>query len=302
MIFFLTEINFFLSDLLTLHADMRYVRWIVPAIVLLLLVAWGGMKLLEKRWAYVLLPAKEMEPYPVGPKTGDSLRVLMIGDSWAGLHHESGCDPLMTRLLADAVGGKAVFEANGRGGAKSGGIYRLMFRQTAPAADMRHGFCTQPQIERRPDYCIVMAGINDAAANYGTEAYCTNYRHILQLLLSAGIRPVVVEMPFVDIWKWREKRPFKDFVVDCLRSLMTDCKMYDVRPYSEALLDSLAARGLAGKVLTVRKEQWNADGADDSRGLYLADRIHLNARGYAALDSCLAATIAADWKSAGKQP
>lgn len=273
----------------------REVGKTLMALAVLLAVGGGcGWWLLEWRWEDILSPARAVGGYEVARHDDDTLRVVMIGDSWAGMHSETLCDTLLQGWLARLTGASVRVESNGRGGAKSKEVYGLMFRATAPAEEQRLGRCTQQQLQRGADYCIVMAGINDAAACLGTRYYCENYRLIIDFLLAAGIRPVVVEMPRVDIAGLYGGKPLKDRAVDWLRSAMTDCRMYDVAPYGQRLLAMLDEQGLADSVVLVRKEQWNADGVADQRGLYLPDGIHLNARGYGVLDSCLATAIADD--------
>ena len=272
---------------------------------LIVVVAWGG-QLLHQRWKNLLSPAERGEPYMVAvDRNGNdsacvyqldtaALRVVMIGDSWAGLHAELGYDTLMTHLLTESMQEPVHFVSKGRGGAKSKDVYRFMFSSLCTPDEMAAGYCTQPLIESAPHYCIVMAGINDAAACLGSHYYIENYRLIIAWLLENGIKPVVVEMPDVNIRGLYGGKPLNDYLVDCLRSWLTHCTMYSVTEYSEALRSMLVAQGLMGHVVYIPKDAWNADGYQDPRNLYLSDEIHLNAKGYHLLDSCIASYIAQD--------
>lgn len=263
--------------------------------MLITLLCCLGWWMLNERWEYILSSASPQESYAVAKPADDTLRVLMIGDSWAGMHHENNCDTELQGMLEAKTGSPVVAESRGRGGAKSKEVYHLMFNDATPSADRQKGYCLQPMLQQGAHYCIVMAGINDAAACLGTRYYCENYKLIIDFLLDAGMTPVVVEMPFVNIEGLYGGKPLKDKAMDWLRSVMTGCSMYDVTVYSRYLISLIGDSGLADSVLLVRKEQWNPLGVNDVQHLYLDDGIHLNAKGYELLDSCLAEAIAADW-------
>lgn len=271
-------------------------RFLLGGIVILALVA-AAYGYLCYRWRGLTDVVARMEPYQVARHHDDTLRVVMIGDSWAGLHHKRGYDRMMQGMLDSLTAHRPVaFASNGRGGAKSGEIYRLMFADAVAGDSFLDGYSTEPLLKTAPDYCIVMAGINDAAACLGVEQYCGHYQQILETLIGWGICPVVVEMPPVAIRELYAEKPLRDKVTDWMHALVAGSPLYDVVPYSLALLHRLRVTGLADRVLIVGRGQWNEEGTADSRGLYLPDGIHLNARGYQLLDSCLAVAIASHSK------
>jgi hypothetical protein len=51
---------------------------------------------------------------------------------------------------------------------------------------------------------------------------------------------------------------------------------------------------MQSSIIYISADSWNAAGYQDKRGLYLSDEIHLNAKGYAVLDSCIASEILKD--------
>ena len=232
------------------------------------------------RWRPTWQPVEPQSSYQVHAYVDDTLRVIMIGDSWAALHYEWGHDTKLSKLLCEQTNRPVQMIAKGKGGAKSGDIYLMMFRES----NLNTRLCTQPLIELAPDYAVITAGINDAAANVGTNYFCENYLLIIRHLLSCGICPVVVEMPDVDIEGLYGSKPLKDYVVDRLRSWMTHVSFYDVRPYREALYDRLLKENLMDSVIYVSLNQWQPS--------YIEDGVHLNAVGYHRLDSCLAASVA----------
>ena len=238
------------------------------------------------RWRHLWAMDVSIPTYKVQSKVDDSLRVVMIGDSWAGLHHENGMDTYLCSELQDKVSCSVTVVSKGKGGERSRGIYQLMFSTD--------GYGTKSLLTPKPDYCIISAGINDAAANLGTRQYCYYYHQILDLLLANQIRPVVIEVPNVNIWHLYGGKPFKDLTIDYVRSIMTKCKMYYVQEYREALYQMLIDEHLMEKVVYVPMEDWNDGAPDINKDLFMADQIHLNRHGYEKLDSCIALAIAKD--------
>jgi hypothetical protein len=206
----------------------------------------------------------------------------MIGDSWTALHSSWKPDSIVSYEWSLRTGRPVLFMSCGRGGANAGDVYRLMFRE-APGSD---SCCSQPLLERLPDYCIVTVGINDARQNVGKDSYCTNYQLIVRHLLSCGTRPVILEIPDVDLKSAYGKKPFKDKLADVYRAILTWTCIYSVMDYRSAWRRKLEVSGLMDSVIYISRDSWNAHGYRDT-SFYLEDCIHLNDRGYAKLDSCL---------------
>lgn len=239
------------------------------------------------RWKHLWALDTNITPlYVIKSNSISSLRVVMIGDSWAELHHEQNMDTYFSSILKQKIGRPVHVESKGKGGEKTRGIYKLMFDTDE--------FGTKPLLSLKPDYCIISAGINDAAANLGTKQYCYYYRQILDFLLANRIRPVVLEIPNVNILHLYCGKPFKDLVVDFVRSTMTGSKMYHFGEYREALYQMLFDENLIDKVVYVSMMDWNDTSPDIDRSLFMSDQIHLNRRGYEKLDSCMAIAIADD--------
>lgn len=274
---------------------MKKVAWSICIVGLLCILLLMGLLLhIRSRWLPQMKPAEPQEEYPVFQHDNDTLLVLMIGDSWAGIHSETKLDTMAQRLLSDMTGCYVRFVSKGKGGAKSKEIYSYMFKSAIGNSDEEQGYCTQELIEQHPDYCIVIAGINDAAANLGSEYYCQNYRLIIEWLLACDIRPVIVEVPDVNIKKLYAGKPLYDMTIDWIRSLITHCEMYDVCEYREALKLMLSSwKEIEGRVLYLSIEKWNKNGYRDHQ-FYLEDEIHLNRKGYEKLDSTLSRMIAHD--------
>ena len=185
--------------------------------------------------------------------------------------------------LASQTGQPVKICSSGRGGAKSRDIYRLMFETGE--------YGTKPLIANGPNYCVISAGINDAAANLGTDQYVHHVRLMIDLLCRQGIRPILLEAPDINIWTIYGSKPVKDLLADYAKSCMTGCGMYRYADYREAL-ERLTEDGK--RVLVIPVRDWNGEHLAPSPVLFLNDSIHLNDRGYERLDSCIAATIARD--------
>lgn len=242
------------------------------------------------RWKHLwALNAIIAPDYVIRPNTDTTLRLAMIGDSWAGLHHEQNMDTYFSSILKQKIGRPVHVESKGKGGEKTRGIYKLMFDTDE--------FGTKPLLSQKPDYCIISAGINDAAANLGTKQYCYYYRKILDFLLANGIRPVVLEVPNVNLWHLYGGKPLKDLAADFVRSTMTGCKMYQFGGYRDALYLMLVNEGLMDKVVYVSMSSWNDASPDIDQNLFLSDQVHLNRRGYERLDSSIAVAIARDLRN-----
>lgn len=221
--------------------------------------------------------------YSVEHLQDDTVRILMIGDSWVGLRTDSLNHLLHVRLSAK-TGRPVIVRTKGKGGEKSRGIYQLLFES--------NGYGTKSLLLSGADYCIVIAGINDAAANLGKKQYIHHIKLIIDFLLANNIRPVLIEIPDVNIWKIYGEKPIKDMMVDFIKSKMTRCGMYQYSEYRQAL--QLLSKEYNDSVLYVSMKGWNGDGPGLNECLFLDDQIHLNQRGYIELDSCIVDIISQD--------
>lgn len=228
---------------------------------------------------------KERDFYEINHIDDDTLRVVMMGDSWAGMHKDF--DEQLNSMLMKKFGGKASFVSKGKGGEKTKGIYQLMYE--------RGEYGTKSILLSSPNYCIITAGINDAAANIGTRQYCYYYKQLLEFLLKNYIRPVIIEIPNVNIWTVSKHKPTKDLLSDFMKSTMVGCGMYKVEDYRKALLLMLEEEKLINQVLYVPIDSWNGRTPELNISLFLDDQIHLNSYGYQLLDSTIACKIFDDY-------
>ena len=244
----------------------------------------------QYRWRNLWIFENEQESYPIVHHVDDTIRVAMIGDSWAGIHSHNMMDSIIQLRLSNLTGFPVKMISKGKGGEKSRGIYKLLFDE-----DDKNE--TKTIIASGINYCIISAGINDAAANLGSHLYCYHMRLILDFLLSNNICPILIEVPDVNIWNVYRGKPLKDLASDYIRSLMSHCKMYQIEEYRDSLYTMLVNEKYMDSIIYIHLNEWNGNGTKINEQLFLSDQVHLNKYGYELLDSCIAIAIASDLSS-----
>ena len=218
----------------------------------------------------------------------DTLRVIMIGDSWAAYHHDN--DTILASLLQEDLHRPVRVVSSGMVGAKTKAIYELMFDSISPLG-------IQNLINKKPEYCIISAGINDAVAKMGTNNYCYHYCLIIHHLLSSCIKPVVLDMPDVDYKSVYKRESIIANARHRISSWCTKVPMWSFEDYRKELDIEISLKGLRNRIIYIPSTEWNPKGFEDPRNLYLEDHIHLNKKGYSLLDACIASYISQDYKS-----
>ena len=239
----------------------------------------------------------ERPPYSIPPRhNDDTLRVAVLGDSWAEYHTTLECDTIFCRYARKLTSVPVRCFSTGHSGMPSGNIYKEMFADREVEYEWERNFCSQPLIEKHPDYCIVMAGINDMRLFKPVDYYTGNYKLILKFLLKNDIRPVVMEMPDVDFVSFNSQRSFFKQWSYKLLSIWTKIDDNSAQTYRDAMRQMLKDEGLMGRVLFIPVTKWNPGGVAANPHIYLDDRFHLNMEGYHVLDSCMATEIVKDYK------
>ncbi|MBQ3944272.1 MAG: SGNH/GDSL hydrolase family protein, partial [Alphaproteobacteria bacterium] len=130
--------------------------------------------------------------------------------------------------------------------------------------------------------------------------YVGNYRLMLNVLIQNGIRPVVMEVPSVDMRHYNGKRTFYRRWIFNLLSLLTKIDDSSVQDYRDAMREMLHETGLDEKVLFIPMSAWNSGGIEANPDIYLDDRLHLNLDGYHVMDSCMAYDVIKDYMKRNK--
>ena len=275
---------------------IRRLKWLWWSLALFAVLGFLGYKgyLFTKEELFV---ADELPIYNIGPHPNDdTLRVAVIGDSWAEYHASLECDTIFCRYAKRLTSRPVKCFSRGHSGKITKEIYYEMFSDHTVEHSWDIDRCLQPLIEQHPDYCIIMAGINDMRLCKPADFYTGNYRLMLNLLIKNGIRPVVLEMPGVDLKYFHENRRFyRRWMFDVV-ALWTKIDYSSAQVYREAMKNMLHETGLDEKVLFIPMSAWNSGGIEANPELYLDDRLHLNLDGYHVLDSCMAYDVVKDYQ------
>ena len=264
----------------------------------LLIVAWQWV---ADKYQTAMAVGPEYQIYQIPPRhDDDTLRVAVIGDSWAEYHTTLECDTIFRRMAGRLTDRPVKCFSNGHSGKATKVIYNDMFADRTVEHAWQRNYCTQPLMEQHPDYCVIMAGINDLRLYKPPGFYTGNYRLIINLLLKLGIRPVVMEMPDVDFKGAVENRPFVDRAAFRVLSWITGVDYRSAADYRAAMRNMLSEGHLTDSVLFIPVDSWNPGGAFSRPEIYLDDRFHLNLDGYHVIDSCMAAEIIKDFEKMRK--
>ena len=279
---------------------IRRLKWLWWSLVLLAVLGYGSYKvyLFIDREFFV---AEELPFYKVGPRPDDdTLRVAVIGDSWAEFHMTLNCDTLFQLYGSRLTNRSIKCMTRGKGGAKTKDVYYYMFKSQTQEYSWMHDICTQPLLEEHPDYCVIMVGINDTWKKRPVSYYAGNYRLIIRLLLANHIRPVVMEIPdfaltdWINIYRKRQSYLYRFY------SVFTGVIKDDITPFREGLKKMLKETGLGDSVLFIPADHWIPENHNFSEEIYQEDHIHINYQGYHVLDSCIISEILIDEKAYGK--
>jgi lysophospholipase L1-like esterase len=211
----------------------------------------------------------------------DTLVVVFIGDSWAAYH--SKYDKHLKACLETIIKKPTKVISKGTVGAKTKFIYTNMHDYSL--------LSTKKLIDISPDYAIVSAGINDAVAKMGTDNYCHHYSLIIKRLLSAGIKPIIIDMPQVDYRAIYQRETLVAKIIHRISAWYTGAPFWSFDDYKSTLRAIIAQDEKRRKLIYISASEWNPDGFRDPRHLYLEDHVHLNKKGYFLLDSCITSYI-----------
>lgn len=224
-------------------------------------------------------PAHRLEGLNIQVHNGETIRIAYIGDSWADGHKHVKC--VIDSFLYNSTGKNIEVRTAGISGLTSKNIYYGIFRNDS----------MKQVIEWGPDFCFVVAGINDSDRKMGAKYYKENMRLIIDLLLEHHIKPIILEIPSYNIEFSYERRSRLVKMQYLLSMLLTWSRMDCINEYREAYNCLLYENKWEDNVITIRCNDWNPFGYMDNRNLYDEGQMHLNEKGYFVLDSCIANKI-----------
>jgi len=203
----------------------------------------------------------------------DTLRLAIIGDSWAFYHHDY--DVSLAQQLSEKTHHPVKTSTYGLCGATSKEVYCSIFEDETLHRLLKNGF----------DYCFLSVGINDTYKKMGADYYAHHTTLILRFLLQNGISPIILEIPDYDINFAYEHQTSGRKCLRQLSMLITNSSLDCRQDYRQALRKRLDEAHIAQQIALIPNLQW-------PMRLYLSDRMHLNEKGYKVLDYCLTSIIA----------
>lgn len=251
-------------------------KYIIVLFVLLVLVV-GFVRYYSYSPCY--RPAEKQTGLSVLHHNDDTIRIVYFGDSWAYIHKEMKC--IIDSVIQAQIGKTVQVRNAGVGGLVSKEIYNGIFTNI----DFKSA------IEWGPDFCFVSAGINDCNKKLGNDNYKENMRLLISLLLENHITPVILEIPYYDIYHTLWKMPLVSMLRSIRSIFLTLSPINCVDSYSNAYNDLVNEQQWQNDVITIRRSYWNPKGYEGQKELYTSDRMHLNQDGYFVLDSCIASQI-----------
>ena len=141
-------------------------------------------------------------------------------------------------------------------------------------------FSSKFVIESKPDYCIVIAGVNDVARHIGKKYYADHMILIINTLLHYKIKPIVVEVPNFGV---EDVQKYKNVFSRCTNAVSEaidggEVNDNNVSAYRETLNEELKKNDLLDKIILFDSDKINKD--YKSNKILFSDPLHLNERGY----------------------
>ncbi len=224
-------------------------------------------------------PAEERTGLNVSTHNDDTIRIAYLGDSWVHNHKIMKC--VLDSLIYAQTRKPVQIRNAGIGGLTSKEIYNAIFTNKE----------FKSVVEWGPDFCFVSAGINDCNKKMGSQNYKENMRLLISLLLNNNITPIVLEIPYYDIYLAFWKMPLVPMLRSIRSMIWTHSSVNCINSYSNSYNNLIIEQRWQDMVVTIKRNYWNPNGYKDQRNLYTSDRMHLNQDGYFVLDSCIASQI-----------
>ena len=226
-------------------------------------------------------PTRSMTPYHTASQDDDTIRIAYIGDSWAYIHQQhKQCQ--ISHIIKMQTNCPTRVYSYGLGGRTSNEIYEAIFTDKTLGKLLR---------EKGADYCFISAGINDVNKKLSTKYYKKSMDNIIRFMLINNIHPVILEIPDFDVHKAYRGLKESSKLLRKLSMTINSVPMDGKQMYRDELDALIKEKGYQKKVNIIRYKTWNNNYQNDQDKLYLSDGVHLNALGYAVLDSVIAKVI-----------
>ena len=223
-------------------------------------------------------PPTERKAYIIPHHNDDTLRVAYIGDSWAAMHKEY--DSILAQIIEDSVNRPVKVSSFGINGKTSKEIYESLFETPSIHTFMMQGY----------DYCFISAGINDTYKKMSTDYYKKSIDYMIRFLLTNHIHPIILDIPDYDIGKAYERQKTAKKILRRISTILTGSQINCKQTFRNVLSD-LINENDKWRISILKYQEWNCDYQNDLESYYISDGLHLNKKGYARLDSCIALHI-----------
>lgn len=186
--------------------------------------------------------SRKLPYFTVASDKDSTLTIGIIGDSWVA---EEKLDSILHYgLLQNKITNNII--SSGHPGAKSKIIYQNLFGLN----EMSHS--SKFILEKRPEYCIVIAGVNDAAGQVGSDYYSYHVSQIVETLLHYKIKPILVSLPEFGIEETTEEMDLVSKTRNEISAYFNNDGVIDnIRIYRNALNKALETSHLSDSVLVV---------------------------------------------------
>ncbi len=220
-------------------------------------------------WSRHFAASPELPPRAAPVVLERSVRVAIIGDSWAAGRK---LDDFVAEELGRR-GWEVEIISRGHPGAKS----RTILNNLLASEDKPHS--SRDVLFGRPVHAaVVIAGVNDSQGYIGADHYAHHVTLIAEALRRRGIFPMVVELPEYGIEHATSSDPLGQVRRRLMRRIYHGDRVDVIPMYRAALEQALAPRLARGQVDLIDFDPVTAD-FHRSRDLFLPDAIHLSEKG-----------------------
>jgi len=186
--------------------------------------------------------SKELLFYSIPVDKDATLTIGIIGDSWVW---GGKLDSLLHNGLLEK-GFKNKIISSGNPGAKSKLINQNLFDENG------NDYSSKFVIENNPDYCIVIAGVNDAASQIGGHFYSYHMSLIIKTLLHYKIKPIIVSCPEFGIKETIDKMNFLSKNRNIISAYFNNKGEIDnIKTYRKILADELDSENLKDSIILI---------------------------------------------------
>jgi len=229
---------------------------------------------------------KEFQFFNTEQNEKSHLKIGIIGDSWAS---GRGIDTLLaTYLYEKKVFGKIY--SSGHPGAKSKLIYQNIYQFG------NENISSQFVIKKQPNYCLVLAGVNDIQGEISQPYYAHHLVLIIKTLIHHNIKPIVLTIPRIGI---DENSKESNFIKKCrnklFRSLFVKKSNDLFFSYNQTLKDSLIKRKLFNNVIFIKSDSLHLDYVNYPN-YFKVDAIHLSDLGDSILSKAVTDIVVDNYK------